>query len=511
LVPWLGQDFFPNTDNGELLLHVRAKSGTRIEETARLVDQIEAFVRGEIPADQTDTILDNIGLPPSIINFSHATSGLIGSGDADIMVSLKPDHAPSADYVRKLRADLPRAFPGTTFSFLPADIVSQILNFGVPTPIDIQIDGPDVAANQQVADKILSQVRTVPGIVDARIQQQFDYPTFQVNVDRTKAAEAGLAERDVAGSVLNILSGSSQLTPMFFLNPQNGVNYNMVAQAPQYDIQSLQDLQTLPVSAANSPNREILGDVATIKRANEMSVVNHYNIRRVIDVYASVQDRDLGAVAHDVARVVDANRSLLPRGNFVTIRGQVATMQHSYVSLLGGLAFSIVLVYLLIVVNFQSWVDPLIIVSALPAALAGIVLFLFFTGTTVSVPALMGAIMCMGVATANSILVVSFARDRLAEHGEAVRAAIEAGFTRLRPVLMTALAMIIGMIPMALGMGQGGEENAPLGRAVIGGLILATVATLVFVPAVFSLMHRNHKMVVADDAAALGGQPGLQH
>jgi multidrug efflux pump subunit AcrB len=496
LVPWLGQDFFPNTDNGQMILHMRAKTGTRIEETAALADRVEKFVRREIPSDEYDDILDNIGLPYSTINYMHATSGAIGAGDADIMIALKPNHRPTADYVRKLRADLPRAFPGVTFYFLPADIVTQILNFGIPAPVDIQIDGADLDGNRQVANQILNQVRYVPGIVDARIQQAFDYPSFNVTVDRVKAAESGLSERDVANSVLNILSGSSQVTPMFFLNWRNGVNYNLTAETPQYDVQSLQDIANIPVSAIGGRTDLILGDVATIHRSNEMQVINHYNIRRTVDIYASVQDRDLGAVGSDIGRIVDANRKLLPRGSFVTVRGQIDTMRHSYVSLLGGLAFSIVLVYLLIVVNFQSWLDPFIIITALPGALAGIVLFLFFTHTTLSVPALMGAIMCMGVATANSILVVSFARDRLAVHGDAVRASIEAGFTRLRPVLMTALAMIMGMVPMALGLGEGGEENAPLGRAVIGGLIVATVATLIFVPAVFSFLHHGRKREV---------------
>jgi multidrug efflux pump subunit AcrB len=379
------------------------------------------------------------------------------------------------------------------FYFLPPDIVTQILNFGIPSPVDIQIEGNDLNASHLIATQILDKLRHVPGIVDARVQQPFDYPTFEVAVDRTKAAQGGLAERDVANSVLNMLSGSSQVTPMFFLNWRNGVNYNLVAVTPQYDMQSIQDLQNIPISAVGGKTHEILGNVATIKRSTEMQMISHYNIRRVVDVYASVQDRDLGAVNTDITKIVDEAKKTLPRGTFITVRGQISTMQSSYASLLGGLAFSIVLVYMLIVVNFQSWLDPFIIITALPGALAGIVLFLFFTHTTLSVPALMGAIMCMGVATANSILVVSFARDRLAEHGDAVRAAIEAGYTRLRPVLMTALAMIMGMIPMALGMGEGGEENAPLGRAVIGGLILATVATLIFVPAVFSLLHRHSK------------------
>ena len=489
LVPWLGQDFFPSSDSGQFILHLRAKSGTRIEETARLVDLVEASIRREIPAAETDSVLDNIGLPYSGINFMHATSGLIGAGDADIMVSLKKNHHPTANYVRRLRQDLPRQFPSATFAFLPADMVTQILNFGLPAPIDIQIDGADVDHNRDVANQILSEIRHVPGIVDSRIQQTFDYPKFDIAVDRTKAAQSGFTEREVASNILNSLSGSFQITPMFFLNYRNGVNYNLVAQAPQYDIQSIQDIENIPLASSQPKNPQILGDFASVKRANEMEVVSHYNIRRVVDVYAAVQDRDLGAVARDVQKIVDKDAKLLPRGSFVTLRGQVDTMKTSYASLLGGLAFSILLVYLLIVVNFQSWLDPFIIITALPAALGGIVLFLFFTHTTLSVPALMGAIMCMGVATANSILVVSFAREQLASHGDAVKAALEAGYTRFRPVLMTALAMIIGMIPMALGLGDGGEQNAPLGRAVIGGLLLATVATLIFVPTIFSLLH----------------------
>jgi multidrug efflux pump subunit AcrB len=489
LVPWLGQDFFPGSDSGQFILHLRGKSGTRIEETARLVDLVETSIRRQIPAAETDDILDDIGLPYSGINFMHATSGLIGTGDADIIVSLKENHHPSADYVRRLRTELPREFPSATFSFLPADMVTQILNFGLPAPIDIQIDGADIERNRQVANQILSEIRKVSGIVDPRIEQTFDYPKFDINVDRTKAAQSGYTERDVVTNVLNSLSGSFQITPMFFLNWDNGVNYNFVEQPPQYDIHSIQDLENIPLSSRQRSNPEILADVASIKRSSEMEAISHYNIRRVVDVYAAVQDRDLGAVAREVQKIVDKNRALLPRGSFVTIRGQVDTMRSSYASLLGGLAFSIVLVYLLIVVNFQSWRDPFIIVTALPAALAGIVLFLFLTHTTLSVPALMGAIMCMGVATANSILVVSFARERLASHHDAIQAALEAGYTRFRPVLMTALAMIIGMIPMALGLGDGGEQNAPLGRAVIGGLLLATLATLIFVPAVFSLLH----------------------
>jgi CzcA family heavy metal efflux pump len=489
LAPWLGENFFPDTDSGQLLLHVRAKTGTRIEETARLADLIENSIRRVIPPQELDNILDNIGLPYSTINYMHSTSGLIGVADADILVSLKENHRPTAEYVRELRKKLSGEFPGNTFYFLPADIITQILNFGLPAPIDIQIEGADIQGNRQVANKILNEIRQVPGIADPRIQQDFDYPTFRVDVDRTKAAGGGFTQRDVSSSLLVSLSGSFQTTPTFFLNWQNGVNYNLATQTPQYRIQSLQDLQSMPITSANMARPEILADVASITRSSEMAVLNHYDIRRVVDVYASVQDRDLGAVGREITRIVDANRKLLPRGSFITIRGQLETMRTSYIGLLAGLGFAIVLVYLLIVVNFQSWLDPFIIITALPAALAGIIIFLFLTHTTLSVPALMGAIMCMGVATANSILVVSFAKERLAEHANAVEAAIESGVTRFRPVLMTALAMIIGMIPMALGLGEGGEQNAPLGRAVIGGLLCATVATLIFVPAVFSICH----------------------
>jgi multidrug efflux pump subunit AcrB len=437
-------------------------------------------------------IIDNIGLPFSQLNTMRMVSGTIGAADADIMVSLKKGHHPTAGYVRQLRSQLPGEFPGATFSFLPADIVTQILNFGLPAPIDIQVEGADIESNRKVADQMLTQLRQVPGLVDLRIQQPADYPTLDVNVDRTKASQGGYTELNVADSVLNSLSGSFQIQPMFILNYSNGVNYSLVAQSPQYTMQSMQDLKGIPITASGTTRPEILEDVASISRNNEMAVISHYNIRRVIDIYASVQDRDLGGAGNDVMRIVAANEKSLPRGSFLRVRGQLETMRASYLGLLGGLAFAIVLVYLLIVVNFQSWLDPFIIITALPAALAGIVVFLFVTRTTLSVPALMGAIMCMGVATANSILVISFAKERLAEHGDAVRAALESGSTRFRPVLMTALAMIIGMIPMALGLGDGGEQNAPLGRAVIGGLLFATVATLTFVPAVFSLLHTRH-------------------
>ena len=494
LVPFLGQNFFPSTDNGSFILHVRAKTGTRIEETAKLADLVEQDIRKVVPPSEMDNILDNIGLPYSTLNLQHATSGLFGMADGDVMVSLKEDHHPTAEYIAKLRDVLPRDFPGVTFYFLPADIVTQILNFGLPSPIDIQFEGSDIAGNRVVANKVLARlVQEVPGMVDLRIQQPDNGPVLSVNIDRTKAQQGGYTLRDVGGSLQNILSGNSQLNPLFYLNPKNGVAYAMVAQAPQYDIQSLNDLLNVPISSPTSRQPEILGDVATITRSTEMPIVTHYNIRRTLDIYGNVQNRDLGSVSRAMNKIIAEEQGKLPRGSFVHVRGQIETMNNSYIGLIAGLGFSIVLVYLLIVVNFQSWLDPFIIITALPAALAGIVVFLFTTRTTLSVPALMGAIMCMGVATANSILVVSFAKDRLEHHGDAILAAIEAGATRFRPVMMTALAMIIGMIPMALGAGEGGEQNAPLGRAVIGGLLFATIATLIFVPAVFALLHGSSK------------------
>src|ERR1700733_577650 len=510
LLPFLGQDFFPNTDSGEFILHVRGKTGMRIEETARLADQVETSIRSKIPGNELNNILDNLGLPYSPMNTMHSTSGIIGASDGDIMVTLNENHHPTADYIRELRDQLPRDFPGTLFYFLPADITTQILNFGLPAPIDIQLQSNDVAASTKEATALLQQLRQVPGLTVLRIEQPLDYPTLNVDLDRTKAQQGGYTTLDVAQSMLNSLSGSFQITPMFYLNYKNGVNYNLVAQTPQYRMDTLQDLQNIPVNStlAGSVPRatpEVLGDLTSIERGQEMAIVSHYNIRRVVDIYGSVQDRDLGAVAKNVEAIVHQHEKALPRGMFISLRGQVQTMRSSYVSLLGGLVFAVVLVYMLIVVNFQSWLDPFIIITALPAALAGIVIFLFLTHTSLSVPALMGAIMCMGVATANSILVVSFAKIRLAEHGDPILAAIEAGATRFRPVCMTALAMIIGMVPMALGLGDGGEQNAPLGRAVIGGLLCATVATLVFVPAVFGMLHGSKK-----EGATLAQQEGAQ-
>jgi multidrug efflux pump subunit AcrB len=489
LLPWLGQDFFPSIDSGQFLIHVRASAGTRIEETARLCDLVENSIRREVPAAEIDSISDNIGVPYSTINQLHSTSGVLGVNDADIMVTLRPTHHGTADYVRTLRRKLASQFPGVVFYSVPADMTSQVLNFGLPAPIDVQVEGSDIESNRVVANRILGELRHVPGLTDLHIHQPFDYPSLHITVDRTRAALAGYTMRDVAGSVLNSLSGSMQVTPIFFLNRKNGVDYSLVTQTPQYKIQSLQDIQNIPISSSNMTRPQILADVASISRSSEMEARSHYNIRRILDIYGSAQDRDLGAVGRDVTRIVNANTAQLPRGSFLNIRGQIEAMQSSYRGLLLGLAFSIILVYALIVVNFQSWLDPFIIISALPAAQAGNILALFVTHTTVSVPALMGAIMCMGVATANSILVVSFAKERLAEHGDPVRAAIEAGFTRFRPVLMTAIAMIIGMIPMALSLGVGGEQNAPLGRAVVGGLLCATLSTLIFVPAVFAGLH----------------------
>ena len=509
LLPFLGQDFFPNTDSGEFILHVRGRTGLRIEETARLADLVETSIRQTIPPKEVNNILDNLGLPYSPMNTMHSTSGMVGAADGDIMVTLDEHHHPTANYVRELRRKLPLEFPGTTFYFLPADITTQILNFGLPAPIDIQIQSNDVEASTAEATSMLTQLRQVPGLTDLRIEQPTDYPTLDVSVDRTKAEQGGYTTRDVAQSVLNTLSGSFQITPMFFLNYKNGVDYQLVAQTPQYRMSSMQALNNIPVNSATAKPRatpEVLGDLTSIKRGKELAIVSHYNIRRVVDIYGAVQDRDLGAVAKNVEAIVKQHEKAMPRGMFVSVRGQVQTMRSSYVSLLGGLVFAIVLVYMLIVVNFQSWLDPFIIITALPAALAGIVIFLFLTHTTLSVPALMGAIMCMGVATANSILVVSFAKIRYSDHGDAILAAIEAGATRFRPVCMTALAMIIGMVPMAMGLGDGGEQNAPLGRAVIGGLLCATVATLIFVPAVFGLLHsakRQDPNTVAGDRKQL--------
>jgi multidrug efflux pump subunit AcrB len=501
LVPLVGENFFPAVDAGQILLHVRAQTGTRIEETARLCDFIEQAIRRTIPPNQLDTIVDNIGLPVSGINMAYSNTGTIGAEDADILISLKRRHSSTASYVKQLRTLLPAKFPGTTFSFLPADIVTQILNFGIPAPIDLQIVGPHQNADDAYAQSLLKQIRTVPGIADARIQQEFNYPQVHIKLDRTLAKEVGVTPHDVANSLLTTLSGSGQISPNFWLNPHNGVSYPIVVQMPQYRIDSISDLANVPVTSSTSRAPQYLGGLAKISERPSAGVVSHYNVEPVIDVYGSVQGRDLGAVAADIEDIIHSTASQLPRGAYVALRGQVQTMTRAYHQLYFGLVGAVVLIYLVIVVNFQSWVDPLIIISALPGALAGIIWMLFTTDTTMSVPALTGAIMCMGIATANSILVVSFAREKLEQGYDAVTAALDAGFARLRPVLMTALAMMIGMLPMALAMGDGGEQNAPLGLAVIGGLLIATVATLFFVPTVFSLLHRPHRRQAEGDLA----------
>jgi multidrug efflux pump subunit AcrB len=489
LLPFVGRDFFPSVDAGQFKLHLRAKTGTRIEETARLCDLVETDIRAVIPPDELETIIDNIGLPASGTNLSYNNSGTVGPADADIIVSLKGNHRPTDEYVRALRRRLPENFPGVMFYFLPADIVSQILNFGLPAPIDIQVIGRNLEANRKFALDLLEKLKQVTGIADLRIQQPADQPKFDLTVDRTKAQQVGLSQKDVATSLLVALSGSFQTNPNFFLNWKNGVSYQVITQAPQYKIDSLQELANIPITGETRAKSEILGSLATLSRGSERAVASHRDVQPVIDIYGGVQSRDLGGVADEVKRIVAASAKDLPKGSDLVVRGQMETMQSSFTGLLLGLIFAIVLIYLLMVVNFQSWLDPFIIITALPAALAGIIWMLFVTHTTVSVPALTGAIMAMGIATANSILVVSFARERLQEQRDALTAALEAAFTRFRPVLMTALAMIIGMVPMALGLGEGGEQNAPLGRAVIGGLLFATVATLFFVPVVFSVIH----------------------
>jgi multidrug efflux pump subunit AcrB len=495
LIPWLGQDFFPTVDAGQFKLHLRARTGTRIEETARLSDLVTQSIRAEIPPSEILSIIDNIGLPYSGINLSYSNSAPIGPADDDILVSLNKGHRPTEQYIHDLRLRLPQEFPGVTFSFLPADIVSQILNFGLPAPIDVQIAGYNVSGNREFAGRLLTRLRQIPGIVDLHIQQPFDQPYLNIDVDRTKAQQVGYTQRDVANNLLISLSGSFQTTPEFWLDPKTGVSYSIAAQTPQYRVQSLQDLENVPVTGSGNAPPQILASLASINRGTGTAVVSHYDIQPLIDIYGSVQGRDLGGVAREVNQIVDSAKKQAPRGTQVSIRGQIQTMRSSYVGLIGGLAFSIVLVYLLIVVNFQSWLDPFIIISALPAALAGIAWFLFITRTTVSVPALIGSIMCMGVATANSILVVSFAKEQMLAGHDVTHSALNAGFTRFRPVIMTALAMIIGMVPMAVGLGEGGEQNAPLGRAVIGGLLFATVATLFFVPLFFSFLHgRRNRM-----------------
>ena len=501
LTQTLGRDFFPAVDGGQFLLHIRARTGTRIEETERLADRVNQEIHREIPANELAGILDNIGIPNSSINLSYNTSGVIGPGDADILVQLKPGHAPTAEYVHRLRERLNREFPGMMIYFLPADIVSQTLNFGLPAPFDIQVLGRNQAAGRAIAVQLADQIKKIPGAVDVRVNQPDNWPQFHIEVDRSKAAALGLTEQNVANSVLLSLSGSSQVQPSYWLNPAVGVQYSINVRAPEYAMDSLQQLNSVPISAAtaNGSGAQILANLAKVTRVNVAPVVSHYDVMPVFDVFGGVEGRDLGGVMDQVQPLIDQARKNLPRGTTITVRGQAQTMNSSYLGLAIGLVGAITLIYFLLVVNFQSWLDPFIIITALPGALAGVVWGLFLSQTSLSVPALMGAIMSMGVATANSVLVVSFARENLARGLDPITAALEAGVGRIRPVLMTALAMVIGMLPMSLGLGEGGEQNAPLGRAVIGGLVFATLATLFFVPVVFSLLHRKHR---AQPAAA---------
>jgi multidrug efflux pump subunit AcrB len=500
LVPFLGQNFFPTVDAGTFRLHVRAATGTRIEQTAKLVDEVEAAIRRQVPANELEGILDNIGLPVSGINLSYNDSGISGPADADILVSLKPGHKPTANYVRNLRLSLNRDFPGTIFYFLPADIVSETINFGLPAPLDIQVVGRNEATDQQVANSIAQKIRQVRGAVDVRVQQPNDLQRFQFNVDRTKAAELGLTERDVAGSVLLSLSGSSQVTPTYWLDSTSGVQYLVNVRVPERQTTTLSELRSMPLSASKpgTGNGQILSNVTDVRRIASQPIYTHYNVIPVVDVYGGVGGRDLGGILSDIRPIVEQAQKTAPTGVRIVLRGQASTMSSSFMGLGVGMLMAIALIYLLLVVNFQSWLDPFIILTALTGALAGVIWGLHVTSTTLSVPAMMGAIMCLGVATANSVLVVTFARTHLQEGMDPLKAAWEAGTGRLRPVIMTATAMIIGMLPMALGLGEGGEQNAPLGRAVIGGLMLATVATLLFVPVVFSLLHRQ--VVVAAKA-----------
>jgi multidrug efflux pump subunit AcrB len=501
LVPFLGRDFFPFVDAGQILMHVRTQVGTRVEDTASQFADIEKAIRQVIPSRELETLVDNIGMPVSGINMTYNNTGTIGSQDGDIQIKLRENHQPTTHHVRALREQLPGRFAGTTFSFLPADMVSQILNFGAPAPIDLQIRGPNLDASFAYARNLLHRLRHIPGLVDARIQQSRNSPVFNVDVDRTRAQYVGVTERDVTNSLVVNLAGSSQVAPTFWLNPDNGVSYPIVMQTPQYQVDSLAALKNLPITATGTAPLQTLDAIADVSRATSNAVVSQYNIQTMVQIYATTQGRDLGAVAAEVQKAVDETANEVPKGTRVILLGQVQTMNTAFAGLLFGLLGAIVLIYLLIVVNFQSWADPFVIITALPAALAGIIWMLFATQTTLSVPALTGAIMCMGVATANSVLVISFAKERLEEIGDPVAAALEAGFVRFRPVLMTALAMIIGMIPMALGLGEGGEQNAPLGRAVVGGLIFATVATLMFVPVVFSILHNRRSRL---PAAAIG-------
>ncbi|MDB6017330.1 MAG: Acriflavin resistance protein [Pedosphaera sp.] len=493
LVPLLGQDFFPTVDAGVFALHVRARTGTRIESTAELVDQVEAAIRREIPAKDFQGVLDNIGLPVSGINISYNASGVIGTADADLLVSLNPGHQPTADYVRRLRLLLNQQFPGTTFYFLPADIVTQTINFGLPAPFDIQIFGRDQAGNRQVGARLAERISRIPGAVDLRVQQPNNEPYLEFAIDRIKASELGLTERDVASAVLLSLTGSSQVQPTYWLDPRAGIQYLVNIMTPQYRMDSLTALKSMPVNASmpGSGNVQLLENLASYSRTSSPPIFSHFNVLPVIDVYGGVAGRDLGGVLHDMQPLINQAEKELPAGSSIQVRGQVETMRSSFTGLSLGLVAAIALIYLLLVVNFQSWLDPFIILTALTGTLAGVIWGLHVTNTTLSVPAMMGAIMSLGVATANSVLVVTFARTNLQQGMAPLNAAWESGVERLRPVLMTALAMIIGMVPMALGAGAGGEQNAPLGRAVIGGLVIATFTTLFFVPVVFSVLHRR--------------------
>ena len=489
---FLGEDFFPQVDAGLLKLHVRGRPGLRVEETARLVSEIEDALRSQVPSGQLQTVLDNIGLPNSGINQSYSSNGTIGTSDAEILISLNPEHhVPTADLTRHLRQYLPQHFPGVEFFFQPADIVTQILNFGLPAPLDVQVVGTDQQKTYEIAQQIANRMRHVPGTADVHVQQMLALPALYMNIERTRVTQVGLTARDVAQSALVSLSGSFQTTPNFWLNPKNEVTYQMAVQAPQYRMTNLQDILNIPMMSPQG--QQLMGNLVQLTPTVAPETVNHYDVQPVMDVYSSTQDRDLGAVARDTDTVLAGFKDKLPRGTRLVVRGQVSTMRSSFIGLGLGLVGAIVLVYLLIVINFQSWLDPFIIITALPGALAGICWFLLLTHTTLNVPSLTGAVMCMGVATANSILMVSFAREQMDEGMPAVKAAVSAGYTRVRPVLMTALAMIIGMVPMALGLGEGGEQNAPLGRAVIGGLLFATVATLFFVPSVFAIFHSRRE------------------
>jgi multidrug efflux pump subunit AcrB len=493
LIPVLGRDFFPSVDAGLIRLHMRARAGQRVEETAREADGVDSLIRRVIPPEDLGTILDNIGLFNSTVNTAYSNSGVIGESDAEILIGLKPDRKQQTRfYVDALRAKLAEEFPGTQFFFQPADMISQILNFGVPAPIDIQLIGPNEKANFQLAEQITNRLQHIPGAVDVHVQQLRSYPAILLDVDRTRVQSVGISQQDVANSVLLTLSSSSTVTPSFWVNPANGYEYNVAVQAPQYKIDTMQSLENIPISSDISKTPQILGNMGTLSVNAEPALLSQYDSQSMMNVYASVEGRDLGGVDADIQKVLADFQDKLPRGTQLFRRGQVATMTSSFAGLSAGVGVAIVLVYLLIVVNFQSWIDPFIIITALPGALAGIIWILLLTHTTLSVPSLTGMIMCMGVATANSILLVSFARERLNEGLKSTQAALQAGFVRIRPVLMTALAMIIGMVPLSLGLGEGGEQNAPLGRAVIGGLVVATFATLYFVPCVFSLVHKGY-------------------